>query len=97
MKKNKKVKVEGNWYLIDTTWDAGYLNGRSFTARYRTVYLFINPYNFIHSHFPLNPDDQLLSTPMSAEDFLICPGLNLSLGSMKCLRCLMLGEGVVSF
>jgi len=69
-----KVKVYDNWYLIDTTWNAGHINNnRGFTASYKTEYLFANPHEFIHSHFPSNSRDQLLDVPVTAAQFLRLP------------------------
>jgi transglutaminase-like putative cysteine protease len=68
-----KVKIEGQWYLIDTTWDSGYVNGRSFVRKYKTDYLFPKPDFFIYDHFPLDPEDQLISPPVSAEYFIQLP------------------------
>jgi hypothetical protein len=68
-----KVKIDGNWYLIDTTWDSGYVSGQNFTAQYKTDYLFPDPLHFLHDHFPLSPDDQLLPTPLTAEEFVKLP------------------------
>ena len=69
-----KVKIYDNWYLIDTTWNSGYVNNnRGFTARYKTEYLFANPYEFVHSHFPVNPRDQLLDVPIISAQFMRLP------------------------
>ena len=68
-----KVRINGDWYLIDTTWDAGYVNGRSYVARYRTDYLFPPPEQYIHDHFPGNSADQFLTVPLPAEDFVNLP------------------------
>ena len=64
-----KVKIEGNWYLVDTTWDSGYVANNNFVARYKTSYLFPDPWHFLHDHFPTNPEDQLLTVPLTAEQF----------------------------
>jgi len=32
------AKIEGHWYLIDATWDSGYVNASGFTKRYSTSY-----------------------------------------------------------
>jgi len=68
-----KVKIDGGWYLIDTTWDSGYVNGRSYIAKYTTSYLFPPPEQYIHDHFPSNPEDQFLAVPMTAEEFTDLP------------------------
>lgn len=69
------VTIEGKKYLIDSTWDAGHLNGRTFQASYSTEYFLTDPAVFIHRHFPENTADQLLDPPVSAEDFNNLPFL----------------------
>jgi len=69
-----KVRIYGIWYLIDTTWDAGYINNdRRFSIDYKTEFLFSDPLIFLHSHFPLNPENQLLDVPITAQEFIMLP------------------------
>jgi len=70
------VTINGKKYLLDTTWDAGYLNGRNFVTRYKTDYLFTDPAAFIHDHFPQNSIHQLLDPPVSADAFRALPFLD---------------------
>ncbi len=49
------VQINKASYLIDTTWDSGYLENGHFTKSYSTGYLFADPTAFLHSHFPQNP------------------------------------------
>ncbi|MCL2804895.1 MAG: hypothetical protein FWD26_03040 [Treponema sp.] len=63
------VTINGKSYLIDTTWNAGYVSGQGFQAKYRTDYLFINPAIFIYDHLPTYSVHQLLEQPLSAEEF----------------------------
>lgn len=63
------VQVNGEWYLVDCTWDAG-----TETAGVRNVtcfhtWLFTYPKDFIHTHLPLKKELQLLETPVSTADF----------------------------
>jgi uncharacterized protein YkwD len=67
------VAVENAWYLVDCTWDAGNLRGKSFQADYDTDYLFLKPEHFICNHFPENSRQQLLEKPVSAADFSRLP------------------------
>ena len=55
------VKIEGNWYLVDTTWDDGNL--------YKTDYLLVPPAAMISSHFPSSKSWQLLPSTISYEAF----------------------------
>jgi len=57
------AKIQGNWYLIDATWDSGYVDSSGFTKKYRTDYLFVPPEVMVISHFPDAPAWQLLPTP----------------------------------
>jgi transglutaminase/protease-like cytokinesis protein 3 len=67
------VKIYDNWYLIDCTWDSGYLDGTRQVQKYKTDYLFIKPERMIYSHFPNWRTDQLLNPPISEDEFLNMP------------------------
>lgn len=69
------AKIEGNWYLIDATWDSGSVNGSEFTKQFRQDYLFPPPEVLVISHFPDDPAWQLLAQPRSRGDFLRQPML----------------------
>jgi len=69
------AKIQGNWYLIDATWNSGYVEGTSFTKRYRTSYLFPPPEVMVVSHFPDDPAWQLLPEPLPRGEFLRQPML----------------------
>lgn len=64
------VKIKGEYYFIDSTWDSGYMNGKSSVQKYTTDYLFIKPEHFIYTHFPENKTFQLLENPISNSEFL---------------------------
>jgi transglutaminase-like putative cysteine protease len=66
-----KVKIYGNWYLVDCTWDAGGGRGKRFIKDYQTTYLFSRPEIFIGSHFPMKRENQFLLTPV--ENYLEIP------------------------
>ena len=70
------VKINGSDYLVDTTWDAGYLENDRFVRSYNAGYLFADPEAFIHSHFPDNPQYQLLKNPLDSQEFSRLPSLN---------------------
>lgn len=68
------AKVKGQWYLIDATWDSGYVDRSSgFTKNYRTEYLMPPPEVMVISHFPKDPAWQLLSNPLPLGEFLRQP------------------------
>lgn len=64
------VKIEGRWHLIDATWNAGYVEGRSFTEQYSTDYLFTPPAIFALNHLPRDTRWQLLATPLTRGEFV---------------------------
>ena len=67
------VTINGANYLVDSTWNSGFLEGRAWRQQYRTDYLFLKPEHLIYSHFPTNPQHQLLSPPLSASQFMELP------------------------
>jgi hypothetical protein len=69
------VKLAGEWRLVDPTWDAGRLRDGVFEKAYSTDYLFSGPRMFSHTHFPSDPQWQLRSRPLTAEEFTRQPSL----------------------
>jgi hypothetical protein len=69
------VKINNDWYLIDATWDSGYVQGSQFIKEYKTSYLFPPPSVMILSHFPDDPSWQLLRQPIAMGEFLRQPML----------------------
>lgn len=69
------VKVDGAWYLMDVTWDAGGSeNGdNTFRKRYSTNYLFAPPEAFGLDHFPDDPRWQLRADPLERAEFVRQP------------------------
>lgn len=70
------VKLDGAWYLIDSTWDAGYLENGSFVKRYSTRYFLAPPNVFGLNHYPDIPAWQLREPPLSRGDFMRQPMLD---------------------
>ena len=74
------VFSNGLWKLVDGCWGAGFVSQATgkFQPRYTEHYLFTPPRDFARDHFPLDPKCQLLSTPLSLEEFengvLLKPG-----------------------
>lgn len=64
------VKIENEYYFLDSTWDSGYMSGKNSVQRYTTDWLFIKPEHFIYSHFPTKQNQQLLENPISSSEFL---------------------------
>ena len=69
------AKLEGQWTLIDATWDAGHVKGRVFTKRYSTNYLMTPAEIFGVDHFPAEERWQLRERPLSRGDFMRQPML----------------------
>ena len=69
------VQIHDYWYLLDCTWDSGYLDGRITRKKYSTAYFLIKPEWMIYSHFPSRPEWQLLDPPLSARQFSLLPDL----------------------
>ena len=80
------VRINGSDYLVDTTWDAGYLENNRFVRSYSAGYLFADPEAFIHSHFPENPQYQLLKNPLDAQAF----------SQLSDLNCYFYSSGIIS-
>ena len=70
------VQINKGSYLVDTTWDAGFLENGRFKKSYSTGYLFAQPASFVRSHFPQNPQYQLLASPLDAAGFTKLAGWN---------------------
>ena len=62
------VKINGKWYLVDVV-------GHKSVPRLRTdlggagPYFVADPERFVFSHFPEDPADQMLKTPITADQF----------------------------
>lgn len=69
------VKIEERWYLMDATWNAGHVEGDSFTPEYSTDFFLTPAGAFGRNHFPENPDWQLLAEPISRAEFMRLPNL----------------------
>jgi len=69
------INLDGRWYLADPTWDAGSVNGDTFTKEYDSSYFLTPPEVFVVSHMPEDPKWQLLETPLSHGDFIRQPNL----------------------
>jgi hypothetical protein len=68
------AKVKGQWYLIDPTWDSGYVDrATGFTKKYHTEYLMPPPEVIGITHFPKDPVWQLRANPIPLGEFLRQP------------------------
>ncbi len=70
------VFIEGNWYLVDVTWDCRRGIGKADNTKpSRSSYLFTPPEYFGMDHYPNDPDWQLLDSPVSRAVFTRRPQL----------------------
>jgi transglutaminase/protease-like cytokinesis protein 3 len=65
------VKLAGDWYLLDATWGAGYLDGqrKRFVRRFQPHYFLTPPDAFILDHLPDDPRWQLLKPRVTTKEF----------------------------
>jgi len=64
------VKINNKWYLVDVTWDAGYLYGRTFIKNYTTNYLFLDSRPFLYSHLPTQNKLQFYAPAVTKDQFV---------------------------
>lgn len=67
------VKVDGKYLLFDLTWAAGSGKGDRFVREFNSKYFNANPEDFIRDHFPDKTKWQLLSSPLSKQDYINAP------------------------
>jgi transglutaminase/protease-like cytokinesis protein 3 len=63
------AEIEGRWYLLDITWDAGGISNGRFQPKYRTDFLLTPPDFFIFSHYPFRDSWQLRAKPLTQDEF----------------------------
>jgi hypothetical protein len=64
------LHLGNKWYLVDVTWDAGSLDGRTFIKRYSTEWLFLDSRPFLYSHLPEEDAYQYYAPALPADDFM---------------------------
>lgn len=69
------VRIDGFWYLVDCTWDEGFMDGRTSVKSYNTNYLFARPEKMIYSHYPEKSEYQLLNKKFTSKDIIFVPNL----------------------
>jgi transglutaminase/protease-like cytokinesis protein 3 len=97
------VKINGQWYLLDSTWGAGYTDEQNnFVFDFDDEYFLMPPEQFIYTHFPEDAKWQLLSTPISNTEFADLPYVqkkffSYGLGLDSSLKSIIQSNGDVSF
>jgi hypothetical protein len=74
-----RVEIGGEWYLFDSTWGAGHVDGRRFVRSYDEFFFAPKPAEFIFSHLPVDPAHQYLAEPVGAAAFSRLPEIEESL------------------
>jgi transglutaminase/protease-like cytokinesis protein 3 len=70
------VKIDGGWYLLDSTWGTGSVNNsHQFVPNFNSHYFATAPEQFIYDHFPVDSAWQLLPNPYSKKQFEDLPKL----------------------
>jgi transglutaminase-like putative cysteine protease len=67
------VRIDGAYYLVDATWDAGSVDGDDFKKGFGTDYLFTPPEVFGLTHFPDQDGWQLRDHPIDRGEFFRQP------------------------
>ncbi len=67
------VKLEGQWHLVDVTWNSGHVRGGKFQPNFNHHYYKIPPRQFAYRHFPLEEKWQLLDEPLDFKSFIAQP------------------------
>ncbi len=61
--------TDGQWFMYDPTWDAGFISRGYFTSRIQTNYFKIAPGNFIQNHLPFDPLFQFVDNLINYKEF----------------------------
>ena len=93
--------IAGEWRLIDPTWGAGVINGRTFEPRFTWEFFLVRPDELILSHFPEDAEWQLVDQPLERRDFermRLVPRTLIGAGfSPEVIRATALTPGVTDF
>lgn len=64
------VRINGSWYLIDSTWGAGFVDEQGkFVREFDGHYFMTPPSEFVYDHLPEDPSWQLLGKHVSKSEF----------------------------
>ncbi len=69
------VKLQGRWYLLDSTWGSGVVDykTRRFSRRFNPYYFLVPPEQLIFSHIPDDKSWQLLPQPKTTREIESLP------------------------
>jgi hypothetical protein len=64
------VRIDGVWRLMDATWGSGYMDENGgYVRSFNEYFFFTPPETLIYTHFPENPEWQLLDRRVSLDEF----------------------------
>jgi hypothetical protein len=63
------VRFDDRWWLLDSTWGAGGLNGKNYTKQFSEFFFLTPPEMLIYSHLPFDPRWQLLEATRTRTQF----------------------------
>ena len=63
------IKLNGDWYLVDATWAAGYVDKRKFIKEFDEYYFLAEPNEFMYRHYPEDPKWFLTETSLKKKEF----------------------------
>ena len=68
------IRINGSWFLIDSTWGAGYIKNGEFKKEMSEAFFLTPPEEFVFSHFPVDEQWQLQRTShLSQREFESLP------------------------
>jgi transglutaminase/protease-like cytokinesis protein 3 len=67
------VNIGGNWFVIDCTWGAGHIEGKSYVKEFNEFFFLADPELIIKTHFPSEEKWQLTKKIYTMDDFLRWP------------------------
>ena len=70
------IKLNEEWYPVDTTWGTGYFKGKDFIKSYNEFYFLTDPEILIKTHFPEEEKWQLTKRTYSLKKFLKWPQIS---------------------
>ena len=88
------IKLDNKWYPMDSTWGAGYVDGKNFIKCFKEIYFLTDPEIMITSHFPVDDKWQLTKEKYSLEEFLKWPFIRIKFYEYG-FRSLEPKEGVI--
>ena len=62
------VLIKGQFYDLDVTWSAGYIEDEKFQKKFNDNFFMVSPSKFITSHIPFDPVWQFLNNPITNKE-----------------------------